>query len=66
MSAPLRTSELQAIDHNLHELAGLAYAGNGEWIGTDKQWDKYEKMAEAEAERINDEEYNGGLWPDQF
>lgn len=43
------------IDHDmdLHHEAGLAYSGmdaegQAQWIGTDKQWDKYSKLVEAE------------------
>lgn len=42
---------MNTIDHNLHELAGLIPAGidlegDQQWLGTTKQWKRYESLAD--------------------
>lgn len=47
----------QTQDFKLRQLAGLTYAGkddegDNEWIGSEKQWKKYEKLVEEEISNI--------------
>lgn len=53
MSQPIGKAELLEREYDLHIKAGLVYSGmnidgESEWIGTDKEWQEYEELSEAE------------------